>query len=258
MHTLIFTLSLLVSSFALAKAPDEHRLATGLGIAAPNVASIVNITDGFTTENPAGVMYQDGFRASLEIARTGDVNDIGYEAGYAGTTFGLAAGNLAPACTGCFPTTGVMLGAEFSKAIFGGLSYQTTNSIPTYGVGFLFNASGTHRFGITYDFRNPPTPKSNTTSYAGGYAYVEKKQTFSLEIASKSDETNPGVSPGITSIGYQRRVDSLQVSLAYLMYTNGSSKDAFWLGAGFNGQTLHLGIYSLYHQTTMFVASAFF
>ncbi|MGZ3721383.1 MAG: hypothetical protein ACXVA9_00550, partial [Bdellovibrionales bacterium] len=102
----------------------ENRLAVGQGIASPNVTSLVNFGRGFTVENPAGVMYQDGFRVSLQAARKVDT-DIGYEGGYSGKDYGMAVGMMQPGCAGCKSTTAGILGANLGKNVALGLRYQT-------------------------------------------------------------------------------------------------------------------------------------
>src|SRR5512135_2240588 len=74
--------------------PQQYLVATGQGIAVPNVSSLINLGRGFlAVENPAGVMYQGGFRGSAEAIKDGTTN-TGFEAGYSGRSYGIAAGNL--------------------------------------------------------------------------------------------------------------------------------------------------------------------
>ncbi|HEX4923235.1 MAG TPA: hypothetical protein VFV50_04085, partial [Bdellovibrionales bacterium] len=92
-HLLIVFLFIAFTTPASAVAPDEHRLATGQGIAAPSVSNLVNVSRGYTSENPAGVIYQQGFRASLQASKNGD-SDLGLEAGYSNDSLGFAAGTF--------------------------------------------------------------------------------------------------------------------------------------------------------------------
>jgi hypothetical protein len=254
-------LLLLVPTVAFAKTPEESRLATGLGIAAPDVSSIVNFTTGYTTENPAGVLFQEEYRASLQLVREGGINDVGVEAGAAGKTFGIALGLLQPGCNACLSTMGVMLGAAVTKDFNVGASYQTSNSIATYGGGILYNPTGTHRLGVVADYYNPPTPNTQITTYSGGYAYVTKSSTIAVELAGQKNDADPIASKlNLLSLGFQKRVESLQLSVNYQRTLNSTAAvtpEFFWLGGGFNGETWHLGVYSNMHKQFMAVLSAF-
>jgi hypothetical protein len=243
-----------------AVAPEENRLATGQGIAAPNVGTLVNLSRGFTVENPAGVMYQDGFRASAQMAKNLDT-DTGVEGGYSGKEYGFAAGMFKPGCSGCKPTTAGILGMNFAKSAALGLRYQTSNNIPTYSAGVLFNPSGTHRFGVNVDYMLPPSPAYSTTSVGAGYAYVSKSWTIALE-ASKQQFQDPTATTGkivTASLGVQKRVDSLMASLAYESRMNDTNKptDLMWIGAGFDSTDWNLAFYVNYRQEMMAVLSGY-
>lgn len=248
---------------AHANTPEEQRLATGLGAAAPDVGSLVNIIPGMTFENPAGVMYQAGPRISLQVARNAGKNDTGFEGGYSGQSLGAAVGYYAPGCDGCKGRTALDAGTSFGgKDFYLGARYQTENSQTTYGAGALVNATGKHRLGLVLSYLKPDTPNSTVTAYTGGYAYVTKDNTIALELAGQKSEADEAASKLMYfSLGFQKRVESLQASINYVR-TLGSSADPvpenFWAGIGFNGETWHLAAYTNFKQPFMLVLSGFF
>jgi hypothetical protein len=245
-----------------AAAAPENRLATGQGIAAPNVTMLVNLSRGFTDENPAGVMYQDGFTASALMAKNVDT-DTAFEAGYSGKTFGGAVGMLAPGCTGCKATTAGILGMSFEKTASIGVRYQTQNNVATYGGGVIFNPEGTHRFGINADRYAPAAPAYSATSYGAGYAYVTKATTIALEI-SKKENADPAATTAnkimTASLGFQKRVDPLMVSIAYETRMSDTAKpnDLMWMGAGFDSTNWNLQVFVNYRQEMMAVLGAYY
>jgi len=247
---------------AHAVSPEEQRLLTGLGAAAPDVGILVNIIPGMTFENPAGVMYQAGPRVSVQVARSAGKNDTGFEGGYSGQSLGAAVGVYTPGCDGCKGRTAGILGGAIGKDFYLGGRYQTENSIATYGGGLLVNASGKHRVGAMFSYQNPPTPNSSVTAYTGGYAYVTKENTIAVELAGQKLEADPTSSKYMLfSLGYQKRVESLQASINYVRTLNTTADpvpESFWAGIGFNGESWHLGAYTNFKQPFMLVLSGFF
>ena len=250
---------------ANAIAPLENRLATGQGVAAPSMDTLVNLSRGFTSENAAGVMYQDGFRVVAQYAKNG-VSDTGFEAGYSGKTFGIAAGMFKPGCDDCKATNSGILGANVTKDIAIGARYSVVDKTPTMGLGLLFNTLGTHRVGINGEQTNPEGELNNTTSYGAGYAYVSKENTIALEVSKrKYENTATEEASGkimIGSLSYQRRVGDLAASLSYERRMDDDAvednPDTFWMGAGFNSNAIHLGVYVAYHLEMLAVLSGFF
>lgn len=250
--------SILGSRPAFAKAPEENRLGLGFGVASPNVGSFMNIATSFTPQNPAGAMYIDGYAASVQIARNAGLNDTGFEGGLANDEFGAAIGFYGPGCDACVShLAGSVAASIIKKKVHVGLRYAKVDTMPTYSTGALFNASDRHRFGLTVAYTSPIAPKTNTLAYTGGYAFVSKSQSIAVELSKRDDEAAaPESNAEIrASVGYQKRVESLQVSVNYMRTLNSTAPiapEGFWIGGGFNGETWNLAVYTGY--TTQFLA----
>lgn len=264
LHPLVKTLilSLFLPLLAQANTASEYRLATGQGIAAPNVPLLTNMHRGYTAENPAGVMFQDGFSVSAGMAKNVDT-DMEFQAGYGGKTFGGAVGMLTQGCSGCKAVTSADLGMAFQKTAAIGLRYQTTNNVPTYGAGAILNQGGNHRLGVVFEREMVQSPGYSISRYGGGYAYVTKATTFTLE-ASKQQSDDPNATTAnkimVVSGGFQKRVDPLLVSINYEMRSGDNSKpnDLMWMGAGFDSTSWNLSFYVNFHQEMMAVLAAYF
>lgn len=258
--------ALLLLAFATdahAIAPDEHRLSTGMGLAVPDVTNLMNISTGDTPENPAGLMYRDGFSASLQVARYSGKNDTGFEGGYSGKNFGGALGFYSPGCDGCLKVTSGALGFAVSKDFLIGARYATTDQTPQYGAGLLVNAAGKHRVGATVNLVKPATPNNDTLQYGVGYGYVTKETTLSLEVSGHKADASDDAYNKIMQIalGFQKRVDVLQLGVTYKRSLNSTADpvpEVIWLGGGFNGQNWHLGLYSNMNQQFMVTISGLF
>lgn len=260
--TLAATLFLFISNFAFAIASDENRLNTGQGIAVPGLDTLVNLGRGYTLQNPAGVMYQDGFRLTGQYAKNG-VSDTGFEGGYSGKTVGLAAGIWQPGCDDCESITGVLAGAALSKNILLGLRYMMDNEVPTYGVGLLFNSSGEHRVGLNTEMVDPEGPQNNISNHAVGYGYVTKGHTIAVDYSIQKFENSastPDPEIKILSLSFQKRVNKLSASLSYeqRMDDPAENNDEFWMGVGFNQKNWQLSVYAEYRQEVMAVLSGYF
>lgn len=241
--------------------PTTNLVAVGQGIAAPNVTSLVNMGYGYLgAENPAGVMYQQELRLSVEYAKDGS-SDTGFEAGDSNDNFGIAAGAHDPTCSGCYSTTAGILGASVDDMMDIGLRYSVSNKVPTYGAGLIFNPNGENRLGVDAEYVDPSGSTTQTLNYGAGYAYVDNDNTVSLESSFQQTQGTGGSTNKVdkVSLGYERREGSLEASMTYEDDVNASpSADDFYMGAGFSGDTLHLSVYSNYDLNMMVVLSAFF
>jgi hypothetical protein len=249
-HCLFITL--LFSSTSWAGIPSENLLAVGQGVASPSTTSLVNVNRGLTgAENPAGIMFLKGYKLAAEVIQDTD-SGSGFEASYTGNRLGLGVGSFT-SCSACEDSTNLVLGMNFKKMNLG-IRYQTQNSIPTYGIGLLVNADGKHRLGLHVEDSNPEDEASTTMNTGFGYSYVNNDQTINIERTQSKTKTT---SSSLTSIGYERKVSSMQVSMTYEMNAD-TNVDSFWMGAGFKGQTFHLAVYAQYKRMMLLVISAFF
>ncbi len=262
-HRFALFAAVLIAASAHAVAPEEQRLSVGMGIAAPDVVNLVNISLGDTAQNPAGAMYQDGFVGNLQAARYTGKNDFGFEAGYSGKTVGAKIGNYAPACDGCKSTLGADVGFEISKDFFIGARYAKTDETPSYGAGLLINAASKHRGGVTISMTRPSTPKSDTLNYGVGYAYVTKETTFSLELTGRKADAGDDAYNKImqAAVGFQKRVDVLQLGVTYQRALNSTADpvpENIWVAGGFNGESWHIGISGNMNRDFMATLAGFF
>lgn len=250
---LLFGFSLFFGFSASASLPED-LLAVGQGVASPSTTSLVNVGRGLVGfENPSGLMYTKGFRVAVEATKDpASGTSTGFEGSYAGPNYGLAVGNYKSACDGCVANTAFILGAAFKYADIG-LRYQKTDTTPTYGLGFLFNAAGKHRFGLHVEDEIPVAPNTSTLKTGVGYSYVNNDDTINVEMTQSKTQTT---STTKNSIGYKKKVSNVDISMTYEMGEGG--QDLFWMGVGFRGQTFHLAIYSAYNTQLMAVLSAFF
>jgi hypothetical protein len=257
----VILLSALPATQAFGVAAEENRLSTGQGIAVPSMGNLVNLSRGYTSENAAGVMYQDGLRVSLQYAKNG-VSDTGLELGYSGDTLGIAVGTWRRGCTNCEAENAVVVGAALGKSVALGLRYEAVTNLPTYGVGLIFGTDGTHRFGLNADVNDPTGSNNNTTNYGAGYGYVTKEHTIALELSKQDYEDPAATDPTVSllSVSFQKRVGVLSASMSYEKLLNDPSdnNDDFWMGAGFNSTNWHLAIYADYHSEMMAVLSGYY
>lgn len=242
-------------------ANKTNLLGVGQGISSPTQTSTVNFTNGFTSENPVGVIYQDKVRATAQ----GDTGDdasgdaLGGEVGIGNGQFGFAVGYYSRDCNNCDANISGALGVSFSGV---GVGIRVAEDIMSAGV--LINTNGKHRFGLMADLNNPDGDNNNVTSFGAGYSYVEQQITFSLD-ASKMDMENAGVNDDaiLVTPGVSLRFNMVAISLSYDLYVNkgtGSTYDNdLWLGVGFGkADDWHVAIYSDYVNEWSAAVSFFF
>ncbi len=249
--------SILFSTIVLAAPAEENLIAIGQGVSSPNVTSLMNVSRGYTPENPAGVLYQGGFRGSLQYMKNGD-SDIGAELGYSGKTWGLAVGLLQPGCDDCEDVTSAAFGFTMGKSLSLGFRYEDESQ---YALGLMFNPTGKHRLGLIGEMNDPEGPDNNINNYGVGYSYVSKKNTFAVDYSMQELE-NPNATNDIQilSPSYSRREGPVQVSLGYEIRQGDTNdnNDRFWMGAGFGGKQWHLAVYAAYRREAMLTLSGFF
>lgn len=253
----MFLLSFLILCFSLFATPaKENRLAIGQGVASPNVTSLVNVSRGYTPENPAGVLYQGGFIGNIQYVRNGDA-DTGFELGYSSKSWGASAGLYSDGCDACESVVAGAIGFELAKSVWMGLRYEDES---LYGLGFMFNPEGHHRGGLVLEYDEIEGPENDIYNIGLGYAYVSNKNTFALEYSLQELE-NPSATNEIKvlSPSFSRREGKLQISIGYEMRQGDPSDntDSFWMGAGFSGKSWHLALYSAYKKEMMLTLSGF-
>lgn len=164
----------------------------------------------------------------------------------------MALGTYNSGCSGCKPASTLILGTSFKYADIG-LRYQAVEKVPTYGLGFLFNANGRHRFGLHIEDENPEVAASTVMKTGVGYTYVGSEDSINLEATQSKTKT---ASTSLNFLGYRKKINKIEISMTYEMGEGGA--EGFWMGAGFKGQTFHLSVYSQYSTKLLIVLSAFF
>jgi hypothetical protein len=191
-------------------------------------------------------MYIEGLRVSAQATKETTHSGSGFEGSYSGKDYGVAAGSWNAGCSGCISQTAILLGGSF-KYLNAGLRYQKVDQTPTYGLGLLVNATGTHRLGVRVENENPDVSASSVMKTGVGYSYSNNDDTITIDAVQRKD---PTTSSAMNVIGYKKKVSFLEVTMTYEMDTT-NSVDRFWMGAGFKGRTFHLSIYSKYNTQLM-------
>ncbi|MCB0421687.1 MAG: hypothetical protein KDD61_11870 [Bdellovibrionales bacterium] len=246
---LIFSFLLLgISVGASAAGNGQRRLALAQGISLPDSTSIMNFSSGFTFSNPAGVIYQEPLRLSVQGDQNGS-SGLGAEVGTGGQSWGLAAGYYSRDCTGC---EGDFRGA--AAVGLGGVALGIRFEEELSGIGLIFNQSGGHRLGIVGQLSNPAGDNNNITALGVGYAYSNGTFEFSLDGSTRTFENTSTkddrifLSPGIVI-----HTQMLSLSLNYETLINDKNdqntdeeKGNFWFGLGFGQNNWHLAAYADY------------
>jgi hypothetical protein len=249
---------LLAGTDAAANAGEEYRLATGQGIVAPSLGSLYLYSRGYTGENPAGLMLENGIGVSLMNSKD-TVSNTGYEALYANESWGLGFGSYLRGCVDCEADSTMGLGFGIGSNAAIGVRRTVYADVPTIGLGLMYGTKGPHQLGLVYDMVDPAGSNNNTSNIGFGYAYVTKDQTIALESSEQKFENTATVNDiKIVSLSYQKRQGSLSASMTYELRQNdpAENKDEFWMGVGFNSANWHLGVYAEYHQEMTLILSA--
>lgn len=247
-------------SLALAKADEANLIAIGQGISSPTSTSTINYSNGFTSENPAGVLYQNNFRLSVQHDRNDDSDaptGLGAEFGYGNGTVGAAVGHYKRDCTGCDGDTAGAVAVSVADIGFG---IKARKDI--YGVGLLFNTHGNHRVGLMAELDDTGGDGNKINSYGLGYSYVGQSFTITID-ASQRDYENNTIDNDVTLVtpGIGVRVaNTVQISVNdRILFEDGKKiDDDLWFGVGVGGQSWHFVGYSDYVNDLALVLSVFF
>lgn len=236
-----------------------NLIAIGQGISSPNSTSTVNYSNGFTSENPVGVLYQNSSRLSLQYDQndSGNSKGFGAEVGYGKKDFGLAVGYYKNDCSNCEGRFAADLAA--SSGSFGfGIRLAEDN----YALGLLFGVTDSHRLGAVIDINNTGGTGNKISSVGLGYSYVSSNFTLTLD-ASKRDNENNTVNNEILIVtpGISLRAGELQLSVndrITVDNTNNTKTEDLWVGVGYGGKSWHLVGYSDYVNDLALVFSIYF
>jgi hypothetical protein len=251
-------LNFLAFNFAKADNSTANLLAIGQGVSSPTSTSTINYTSGYTSENPLGVIYQNGIRLTGEYDQNG-TKGYGGELGYGKGTWGVAAGYYKHDCTNCQGRGAGAIGITVGDF---GLGIRFAENL--YAVGLLFNPQGTHRFGIVGELNNSGGTGNTVNAFGVGYSYVAGQISFTVDASKRQFEntTSPSNNYYIVSPGLQLRADILQVSINDHIFIDGNSPTTsasgttttqsnpehdFWFGVGIGtGKDWHVAVYGDY------------
>ena len=256
----MFTVLILLGSLqSFAAAKNTNVLAVGQGISSPTSTSTINFSSGYTSENPMGTIYQNGFRLTGEYDSNDNSKNYGAELGYGQGSWGAAVGHRKPDCSGCDGTTAGAVGIDI-----GGFGLGLRFGKELYAVGLLFNPQGQNRFGLMGEVNNAG---SDVTAYGFGYSYVGDQITFSVDASARSfedktiDDDRIQITPGL-----MLRADILQLSINDRITLNRDRNNPahddkdhdVWFGIGFGGDSGHVALYSHYVNDFALAATLFF
>ena len=245
-------------------AAQRNLMAVGQGISSPSITSNLIISNGFTSENPTGIAYQNAFRFTGEFD-TGDNNStndgMGVEVGIGNGEIGMALGFYQiDDCDTCdeqvYGGFGILLG-DF-------IGFGASGQEELYNAGVIFNPKGSFRFGIMASHFNLEGDDNNFTSFGAGFSYFANSWNFTLD-ASKRDFENDSDSGDIIKItpGLKMNVDFIHFSVNIDNYINepeGTAEidDDLWFGIGFgHGEPFNLNIYHDFYNEWAIVGSLF-
>lgn len=253
MRQFVILLLITLCQFTAHAALPENILAVGQGVASPSTTTLVNMNRGLLgAENPAGVLYVDGFGFNFQMTKAGNTTTNGYELSVSNKEWGLGAGSYA-SCASCTAQQAVVVAGGF-KWLGLGLRYQTVGTVLTYGLGGIINQHGKHRLGVHAEQQQAEDPANQVMKTGAGYTYHGNENIFNIEMTQSKTSTT---SRSMNSVGYKKVLNNLEVSLTYEMDVEAST-DHFWMGAGFKGSTFSLAMYAQYNTQMLAVLSAFF
>ena len=251
---LIFLISL---GSLMGHAKTSNLIGVGQGVSSPSLTSLVNFTSGVTFENPAGAVYQNAARLSLQYDKNGS-STLGGELGFGGNNWGIAGGYRKPDCDNCDGKAAGALAAGLNQIFSLGLRFEEN----VYGLGLILNHQGALRIGGTFDLDDSGGSGNKINRIGAGVSWVSSNWTLAVD-ASKLEFENSSVNSETIFItpGLMIRADIFQLSINYEMHQNDKNdlyKDDFWFGVGIGGQKWHLAIYSDYVNELALSGSLFF
>lgn len=261
----LFVVALALFSIQYANAAESKNtnlIAVGQGISSPTSTSTINFSSGYTTENPMGTIYQNGFRLTGEYDSNDTTKTYGAEVGYGQGKWGVAVGHRKPDCNDCKGTTSGAVGLDISGV---GVGFRFGENLSA--AALLFNPHGQHRVGVMAELNTTAGSGSNVTAYGLGYSYVASQFTFSIDASARSFENKTikddriQVTPGI-----MLRADIFQFTVNDKITLNKDKDNAtqddrdhdVWFGAGLGGDKWHVAAYSKYVNDFAVAATLFF
>ncbi len=242
---------------------NSQLLGIAQGISSPSSTSSINYSNGFTFENPVGIIYQKEIWVSAlydtgESSTSSNTTGYGAELGIGNGTYGVGVGYY-KSCDACTESVTGALGIELGDF---GIGFRFRNRV--YSVGFLLSPNGTHRIGLLAEFQDPEGENNNLSALGVGYSLVSSQFTLSLD-ASKLDFENSALSDDVILVtpGIALRFDFLAVTVSYDLYVNDEANanrnDDLWWGIGIGrGESWHVAVYNDYVNKWSVVGTLFF
>ena len=248
----------LFTSPVFARGGITNSVAVAQGVSSPATTSIINFSNGFTRENPVGVVYQSSIRLSGLFDDGDGSTGLGGEFGIGNGKYGLAVGVGSRDCDGCDTDVAAAIGGVLSGV---GLGFRFQEDV--YSLGILLNPNGQHRVGIMAEL-NRVIDNANFTSLAAGYSYVSGVFKFSVDASTAvfEDDTFDDdlliLTPGLAFT-----VSIITVSVSYDLRLNdddSSNNDRdLWVGLGVHpSSNWELAVYADYFNDLAVSASFYF
>lgn len=244
---------------AFAAGEDSNLIAVGQGVSSPTSTSTVNYSNGYNSENPVGVLYQNSTRLSLQYDQndSGNSKAYGVELGVGKKDWGMALGYYKADCSGCEGR----VAADFAGSS-GQIGFGIRLSENQYTLGLLFGVTDKHRFGVVLSTDDSGGTGNKINSYGLGYSYVGTDFSFALDASKRQNENSSAnndvilVTPGVS---VSTSVFQLSVNDRFTIdNTNKTTTSDLWFGIGFGGKSWHFVGYSDYVKDIALVASFYF
>ncbi|MEZ4872110.1 MAG: hypothetical protein R2827_07665 [Bdellovibrionales bacterium] len=272
---ILITFTLIIGGPAtFAKSGMTNVMSIGQGVSSPNMHANINLSSGFTLQNPVGAYYQQGARFSAQYI-DGDIvngsggdsyNAIGLELGYGGGSWGVTASaydyddeNDATDDDEDL-SAGLYFGMKPLDSLGFGIGFLEDHTI----LGFIFNPDGMHRIGLSYSVDTSSSIISDVNTIALGYSYVENSFTLTADASKRTwaEATNGQDDPLFLTLGFMFRADMFQFVINHEMVQSDDgdsiASEETWYGVGFGKESWHVGIYSEYNGELAVNASFMF
>ena len=235
-----------------------NSVAISQGISSPSMTSTVNFGNGFTHENPVGVIYQDSIRISGHYDNGDSSTGYGGELGVGNGSYGLAVGALTRDCDGCDADVGAA-----AAAVFSGIGLGIRFEEDVYSLGIILNPNGQHRIGIMAD-RNTSVDGLEFNGIGFGYTYMGSSFKFTVDASSIvfDDDANSNdvilVTPGLA---FNINIFTLSVSYDVRLNDDNDNNDDtdLWVGLGIKpSSSWEIAVYADYFNDIAVAASFYF
>jgi hypothetical protein len=238
---------------------NSGLIAIGQGIVAPSMTHTLTYSAGFTRENPVGITQISGVKLSVMADTHGDSTDLdgmGGELGIGNGQAGLSLGFYQPDCDNCEETISGGFGFNF-----GSFSFGLSASEDIYTAGFLFNATGSFRFGLTSTITDT---ENEVTSFGAGLGYFSNSWSVSVDASKQATDGSPE-SDDIILVTPSVAIAADQINLSLNMDTwvnlpeNTERDNEFWFGLGYGrGNPYNITVYHDFAGEWTLVGSLFF